>query len=993
LALTGPGIASALGLRAGGVVIPRRPTQPELIVKRPTPWRPTRRRPSARPRLEALEDRCLLSAGQLDPTFGAGGIVTTDVGGPTQDLARDLVVSQPDGKVILVGTSGSGTATQMVALRYNSDGSLDTTFGIGGKATTPLTLAPTAVALDAAGRILVAGSTGGFPADFVVVRLNADGSLDSTFGSGGRVVIAVGGFSDRAAQAVAVDAAGRIVLAGSAFGDSDFALVRLEADGSLDTSFGSGGEVILPFGGVCAATGVAIDSAGRIVVAGTNNITGPISPDDALPDFAVARLNADGSLDTSFGSGGKTTINLGGSTPSANNATGVALDSSGRIVVFGTTDPEDGQDDFAAVRLRTDGSVDITFGTGGVTTLNFGTAGGRGTEDVPTSLAINSDGSIALAGYTGSAVGAGNVDFAVALLDPNGCPDPDFGLGGKVTTHFPTGALTSIDRAAGVAFDQAGRLIVAGTVDSSGPTGSDFAVVRYLGHDSVVDAGSPTLAADLQSAVTALGAGTPLGTPRVVVSVTDPSQMPAVASALAGLTATPSGPVVEVLLDVGPGSYSLGNVSVPAGLKLVLDGDGGACGAGTFVAGAAPALTVLSGDVVIRDGASFTGSGTAAGLVVQGGQVDAQGSTFTGAGSAPAILVQGGQFSIEDSTLNATGSGALIRLTGPNDVTASGDTFEVNGTPLADNYQIEDVIDHSLDGLGGGTVFWVPDNVFVSTTIGSVQRGVNVVPDGYTVNVETGVKGDYSVGARSLTIAYQSRQTVTQQADSLDGTKLSLVVWDFGGGDSVKFVAGSNPGAVQLTINNLPRGTFLPTGRLIAYVQGSGDDVQVDSALTLSAWLYGDGGNDRLKGGGGNNVLLGDGGGDLLVGGPGRNILIGLGADRLVSNGGQDILIAGSTTFDGDEVALAAILAEWSSADSLAARVANLTGNTASPYFSAARLNGNYFLLDGGPNQTVSNDFSADTVAAGSGPGLVFAGSTDKLSGLTASDVAFIFGF
>jgi hypothetical protein len=101
---------------------------------------------------------------------------------------------------------------------------------------------------------------------------------------------------------------------------------------------------------------------------------------------------------------------------------------------------------------------------------------------------------------------------------------------------------------------------------------------------------------------------------------------------------------------------------------------------------------------------------------------------------------------------------------------------------------------------------------------------------------------------------------------------------------------------------------------------------------------------------------------------------------------------AGSTSYDDNEVALSAILAEWSSADSLAARIANLSDNTPSPYFSANRLNGNYFLLDSGPNQTVFNDFSADTVTAGSGPDWIFAGTVDKLTGLTASDVAFIFG-
>src|SRR5262249_46743157 len=111
------------------------------------------------------------------------------------------------------------------------------------------------------------------------------------------------------------------------------------------------------------------------------------------------------------------------------------------------------------------------------------------------------------------------------------------------------------------------------------------------------------------------------------------------------------------------------------------------------------------------------------------------------------------------------------------------------------------------------------------------------------------------------------------------------------------------------------------------------------------------------------------------------------------SNGGQDILIAGSTSYDFNEVALSAIMAEWTSSDSLAARIANLTDNTASSLFSAARLNGKYFLLDSGPNQTVFNDFSPDTVTAGSAPHWIFAGSADKIPGLTAADVAFIFGY
>src|SRR5262249_3558398 len=152
-----------------------------------------------------------------------------------------------------------------------------------------------------------------------------------------------------------------------------------------------------------------------------------------------------------------------------------------------------------------------------------------------------------------------------------------------------------------------------------------------------------------------------------------------------------------------------------------------------------------------------------------------------------------------------------------------------------DNFRIEGLIDHSLDGLGGGTVFWVPDNVFVTRASGSVQRGVDVVPSGGTVNVQTGVHGDYHVGARPLTIAYDNGASITQQADSLDATQRSLTVWGSYADNNIRFVTGSNPGEVQVNLNNLPRGTFLPTGRLIAYGRDYGNDIQVDDGIALSA--------------------------------------------------------------------------------------------------------------------------------------------------------------
>jgi uncharacterized delta-60 repeat protein len=950
--------------------------------------------------------------GSLDASWGNGGRVTTAIPGPSNDSATNMTVTQPDGKIVVVGTSYAQNniagvpGFRLAVTRYNPDGSLDSTFGQGGVALFAANygvffLSPSAVTLDGSGRIVIAGTSPS--STMAVVRLNADGSLDTSLAGSGEAFVprfstGPNFYEEDSVSGVAIDTSGHIVLAGSASGyggGARFAVARLNADGSLDSSFGSGGQTTVGYSTSSYeydfAAGVVLDTSGHIVVAGTSLDYANYS---AGQHVAVTRLNANGSLDGSFGSGGKTTISFNGGF-GFDNVAGVGLDPSGRIVVAGNTLSIFGTT-FAVARLNAaDGSLDQSFGTGGVSTVGgfnnpyFGGSASR--------MAIDAAGRIAVVGSVGV---YGGSDFAVALFEANGSPDVDFGTDGKVTTSAGSGSFDSFDSAAGAAFDPAGRLVVAGTSYGSGRAYSDFTVIRYLPHDPVVQAGSATFASDLQAAVTALRTTPPAGTPRVVIHVASQAQMAAVLPALASLSGT-AGPEIEVLVDADQGTYNLGSVSVPAGLKLILDGEGGVGGTRTFTGSSAPALTLLSGDVVIRGGEVLSSTGNASTIVVQGGQLTVRNSTIqettTTAGLA-AIAISGGLVDLGTSanpfdpnyggnSINVTGPGHFIRLTGPNNVLAFGD-FNYN----SDNFSIEDLIDHSLDGLGGGTVFWVPNNVFVTVSSGSVQRGINVVPTGGTVNVQLGVKGNYYVGSELLTVAYQNGPTITQQADTLDATKRELLVSDVNtpGSNNIKFVAGTNPGEVQLNFNNLLQGTFLPTGRLVAHAY-SGDNVTVDSTLTLSAWLYADGDNVRLKGGSGNNVLIGNGAGDLLAGGAGRSLLIGTGADKLVSNGGQDILLAGSTSYDANEVALAAIMAEWTSADSLATRIADLTDNTASPYFTGG-LNAGYFLLDSGPNQTVYSDSSADTITAGSGPDWIFAGSADKISGLTAADLLFIFG-
>jgi Ca2+-binding RTX toxin-like protein len=160
-----------------------------------------------------------------------------------------------------------------------------------------------------------------------------------------------------------------------------------------------------------------------------------------------------------------------------------------------------------------------------------------------------------------------------------------------------------------------------------------------------------------------------------------------------------------------------------------------------------------------------------------------------------------------------------------------------------------------------------------------------------------------------------------------------LIIQGTAGNDHIVFAPGPHSGEIQVNVNGVAQGIFTPASRLIANGQAGDDDLQVAGSISLSAWLYGDTGDDRLKGGAGPDVLLGGDGADLLLGGNGRDLLVGgWGADRLVGNAEEDILIAGSA-YDYDagnrlfrvhDAALRAILADWNSDSDYATRVANL---------------------------------------------------------------------
>jgi uncharacterized delta-60 repeat protein len=418
--------------------------------ERSTP-RPTRLPPRLVVLLSVLTMNVVLAspaaaaAGALDTSFDSDGKVTTDFGGIDQSFGLAI---QPDGKIVAAGFSWSDgfTGIDFAIDRYNPDGSLDTNFDSDGKVTTDFGASfetAWSVAIQPDGKIVAAGSMGdAFDEDFALVRYNPDGSLDTSFGGGGMVTTSFGGFEFERAFGVAIQPDGRIVAAG--FSGSDFALARYKRDGSLDNSFDSDGKVTTVFGHASVAFGVAIQPDGRIVAAGGQSL--PFNANFALarykrdgsldnsfdsdgkvitdfgsedsarsvaiqPDgkivaaghaeehFALARYSRDGTLDTSFDSDGKATTDFG----TVGSAYGVAIQPDGRIVVAGSI-----SGNFAVARYNRDGSLDTSFDSDGKAIVDFGS------YEEAWSVALQRNGRIVVAGFT--SLGEDNNDFALARL-------------------------------------------------------------------------------------------------------------------------------------------------------------------------------------------------------------------------------------------------------------------------------------------------------------------------------------------------------------------------------------------------------------------------------------------------------------------------------------------------------------------------------------------------------------------------------------------------
>ena len=397
-----------------------------------------------------LNAQCNNSA-DLDTTFGPqnNGIVFIDFGG-TINTGHGGLLTDDQGRIVVSGSTNFGGNLDFAVARLLPNGLLDTSFGAGGKVIIDFggfDLGLGGVVRDCQGRLIVAGHSND-PPQPAVARLLPDGSLDSTFGTNGQVILT----QSATISGIKLNQEGKIVL----FGNVSFTnliVIQLNSDGSLDASFGTNGISEVNFGiSAFSTSDFAIDSQGRIIIVGSKT--------PSPGNFLVARLNPDGSLDSTFGTDGKTAVDIDIEDVAQG---GIVITRGGKIVILGT-ESDGGNDDMVVFQLNNDGSLDTNFGTNGST--SFGTS----TNDLSGGITINSKGKIYAFG-TNQVVDI----FIIARLEKDGSLDPTFGNGGVKTIQLND----TVTIGGGIIISAQGRIVLVGSSENP----REFTVVRLCGDE------------------------------------------------------------------------------------------------------------------------------------------------------------------------------------------------------------------------------------------------------------------------------------------------------------------------------------------------------------------------------------------------------------------------------------------------------------------------------------------------------------------------------
>ncbi len=398
--------------------------------------------------------------GYLDSSFHTDGINTISIGTfniDNQNKKKSIAI-QPDGKIIMAGSSFNGANFDFAITRFLQNGNLDSSFSDDGVLTTDIGGGNDnggSVAIQLDGKIVVTGRSNN---EYAIVRYLQNGILDSSFSNDGMLTTEIEG-SASTDNSIVIQPDGKIIIAGTSFtmiGHGDFALARFLAAGSLDSNFSSDGKLKTDINSFSYDIGysVAIQPDGKIVMVGTTY-------NGSDHDIAVVRYLPDGNLDNSFNGNGKLTTDL--SILAEDVATSVAIQSDGKIVVAGWTSPPSSNASISLVRYLPDGNLDNSFSNDG----KISTSVLNGFDCIANSIAIQSDGKIVVAGHGGSSM---SLNFTIVRYLSDGSLDNSFSDDGKLMTDINSG----IDKGYSIAIQPYDKIIVAGGSDHN------LAIVRYI---------------------------------------------------------------------------------------------------------------------------------------------------------------------------------------------------------------------------------------------------------------------------------------------------------------------------------------------------------------------------------------------------------------------------------------------------------------------------------------------------------------------------------
>jgi uncharacterized delta-60 repeat protein len=409
--------------------------------------------------------------GMLDPTFGKGGLVTTGFFGSfSNDYAAALAV-MADGRAVAAGWANPNLQDGYMAVaRYLPSGALDSAFGGGGTVTVGFSVPPpgfgssgsvAAVLIQPDDRVVLVGTSGLFMGEqFALARLNVDGSLDATFGHAGKVTTMFGQYS--VARAAVLQPDGRIVAVGNAnaLATPTVAAARYNPDGSLDPTFGNNGKVDLALPDAFLVRDVALQADGKLIIAGQYSWD---------RDFGLVRLLPDGTLDTSFDGDGLVVTDFN----AFESGYAVATLPDGRLILGGTWAIQKWwKTDFALVRYLPDGTLDTSFGTGGLASADFANQ-----VETPARVLALPSGKLLVAGYTNGYYTGGGLRFLLARFLADGTLDTSFGTAGFLRTAF---GQKSTEECHAAVIAGPGRVLLAGNTARPPAPSPDFGLARYI---------------------------------------------------------------------------------------------------------------------------------------------------------------------------------------------------------------------------------------------------------------------------------------------------------------------------------------------------------------------------------------------------------------------------------------------------------------------------------------------------------------------------------